>query len=249
MKGWNRKVRTTSAMASACRITLIVSPNRPRLFGFVLISCGGRRGLTHGFTHVLFQFWAPVVDVFTAQRKAVARFAAICCRIKRAGSVVSQAPRAASTWAAPRSCTCAWASGYSSVMVRWICASHAGRDQAGEPRRRAAGQLAASAARGHVDHAHVAPEHALADARCRAPWRRPPWRRNAWRRWRPRAARPSALARSTAVKQRRGKRSPKRSSVLLDAADVEEIDAEAEDHAPPFTLAAPALSIARASCA
>ncbi len=69
--------------------------------------------------------------------------------------------------------------------------------------------------------------------RCPAPWRRPPWRRNAWRR-RPRAsALRSDLARSISVKQRLDEALAEALERLLDAANVAEVAAEADDHAAP----------------
>ena len=50
-------------------------------------------------------------------------------------------------------------------MVRWIDRLGARRRDRGEPRGGAAGQTHRRLARGQIDDAHVAPEHAVAQAR------------------------------------------------------------------------------------
>ena len=60
--------------------------------------------------------------------------------------------------------TNACASGKSSVIVRWIDGPVFGRQQLRQPRGRAAGQRHGRLAAGQVDHAHVAPEHAVRHA-------------------------------------------------------------------------------------
>ena len=79
--------------------------------------------------------------------------------------------------------TIACASGKSSVIETSICARHpfgVSLRAAGRRRPSSYGRLA----RRKVDHAHIPPEHAPAETRCRAPWRRLPWPRTAWRRTR-----------------------------------------------------------------
>ena len=128
--------------------------------------------------------------------------------------------------------TKACASGCSSVMVRWMNASRAGRRDGGEPRRRAAGQPHRRLAAGQIDDAHVAPEHAAAQPRAQrlgagllggealgvgggapgAPLRAAPLDVGE-------AARDEALAEAL--------------ERLLDAADVAEVAADADDHRLP----------------
>ena len=107
----------------------------------------------------------------------------------------------------------AWACGNSSVMVRSIWARHARRRDGREPLGGAAGQHQGRLARGQVDDAEVAPEHAARRSRCRAPSSRPPWRRSAWRSSRRGWRGGRTCVCSISVKTRSTKRSPKRSSV------------------------------------
>ena len=60
--------------------------------------------------------------------------------------------------------TIAWAVGKSSVMVRSMRTSWPSGVSVGERSSRAAGKMQGRAPRGQIDDAHVAPEHALAEA-------------------------------------------------------------------------------------
>ena len=130
-------------------------------------------------------------------------------------------------------------------MVRWIAARCPAGSISEQALRRTAGQLHGRLAARQVDHAHVAPEHAVATCRCRAPWRRLPWRRSAWRRRRRAALRRSELGLLDVGEDARDEALAIALQRLLDAPDVDQVAADADDHVCGIPAALPARDVRR----
>ncbi len=96
--------------------------------------------------------------------------------------------------------------------------------------RRAAGQRHGGLAAGQVRHPHIAPKHPLFHACTQRLGASPPWPRSAWRRWRPAVRAPLGPGALLLGIDAMGEPIAKARQRLLDAADVDDVGADAQDH-------------------